>query len=51
MISPLALTLETLEEHRITKVSGFLTEEDMNQMVELFKQYRDCFAWDYHEND
>jgi hypothetical protein len=21
----------------------------MNQMVELIKQYRDCFAWDYHE--
>lgn len=37
------------QEHRMTKISGHFSLEQMNQVVDLIKKYKDCFTWDYHE--
>jgi len=34
---------------RPTYVSAKITTEFRNQIVELLKDYKDCFAWDYNE--
>lgn len=32
-------------EPRMTKISGVLSMQQRNQVVELIEEYRDCFAW------
>ena len=34
------------EKPKMTKVSSLLVEEDRVRLVNLIKQYKDCFAWD-----
>jgi len=34
---------------RPTYVSAKITTEFRNQIVELLKDYKDCFAWDYNK--
>lgn len=43
------VNLGTQEEHRITYISQVLEPGMREQIFQLLKQYRDCFAWDYHE--
>ena len=37
------------EEQRVIKVSSFLAKEDKAQLVNLIKQYMNCFIWDNYE--
>lgn len=46
----LEVNLGTMAEPRKTFVSTGLPEQEKDKMIELFKKYKDCFAWDYHEN-
>ena len=38
------VNLGTEEKPNIIKVSGLPAEEDRNRLIELIKQYKDCFA-------
>ena len=43
------VNLGTLEELRITYVSSLLQDDIKRQIVEVLKEFRDCFAWSYEE--
>ena len=43
------VNLGTLEEPRITYVSSLLQDDIKRQIVEVLKEFRDCFAWSYEE--
>ena len=43
------VNLGTLEEPRITYVSSLLQDDLKRQIVEVLKEFRDCFAWSYEE--
>ena len=45
----LEVNLGTEKELKMTSINGILLEESQDQLVQLIKKYRDCFAWDYHE--
>ena len=37
------------KEPRITWVSGLLDPTFEDDLITLLKEYKDCFAWEYHE--
>ena len=37
------------DKPRPTFISSKLTPEFKKELIEVLKEYRDCFAWDYHE--
>ena len=43
------VNLGTLEEPRITYVSSLLQDDLKRQIVEVLKEFRDCFVWSYEE--
>ena len=43
------VNLSTKDTKRITYVSKRLTGEGYERILEVLKEYRDCFAWDYNE--
>ena len=43
------VNLRTLNELRMTKISGLLSQGERDQLIQLITKYKDCFTWDYHE--
>ena len=40
------MNLGTKDESKTIKVNGLLAKKDVNRLIDLIKQYKDCFAWD-----
>lgn len=45
----LEVNLGTADKPKMTKISGLLAEPEREQLTALITNYKDCFAWDYHE--
>lgn len=45
----LEVNLGTVEDNRPIFVSASLDEKFRNQLIDLVKEYKDCFAWSYDE--
>ena len=43
------INLGTEDEPKTIKVSSLLAKGDRNWLIDLIKQYKDCFAWDNYE--
>lgn len=43
------VNLNTIEDPKITYVSGLLKDDLNNEIVDLLHKFKGCFAWDYKD--